>query len=75
MSLRPGANDVKLFWGQLYHYQHNYSQNVYEQQGDQMFLLKNRPKTMKNSPKSCPTMFLLDLLYKTVLGVFCLILC
>ncbi len=44
-------------------------------QGDQMFLLKNRQKTMKNSPKSRPTMFLLDLLYKTVLGVFCLILC
>jgi len=32
-----------------------------------MFLLKNRPKTMKNRPKSRPTMFLLDLLYKTVL--------
>ena len=35
-----------------------------------MFLLKNRPKTMKNRPKSRPTMFLLDLLYKTVLWCF-----
>jgi hypothetical protein len=39
-------------------------------QGDQMFLLKNHPKTMKNCPKSCPTIFLLDLLYKTVLWCF-----
>ncbi len=39
-------------------------------QGDQMFLLKNHPKTMKNRPKSCPTIFLLDLLYKTVLWCF-----
>jgi len=39
-------------------------------QGDQMFLLKNCPKTMKNRPKSRPTMFLLDLLYKTVLWCF-----
>ncbi len=39
-------------------------------QGDQMFLLKNRPKTMKNCPKSRPTIFLLDLLYKTVLWCF-----
>ncbi len=39
-------------------------------QGDQMFLLKNCPKTMKNCPKSRPTMFLLDLLYKTVLWCF-----
>jgi hypothetical protein len=39
-------------------------------QGDQMFLWKNRPKTMKNCPKSRPTMFLLDLLYKTVLWCF-----
>jgi hypothetical protein len=36
---------------------------IFPKQGDQMFLLKNRPKTMKNSPKSRPTMFLLDLLY------------
>ena len=35
-----------------------------------MFLWKNCPKTMKNCPKSCPTMFLLDLLYKTVLWCF-----
>ncbi len=35
-----------------------------------MFLLKNHPKTMKNRPKSRPTMFLLDLLYKTVLWCF-----
>ena len=60
-----------LSWHQL-----NWSSHSGEQkQGDQMFLLKNRPKTMKNSPKSRPTMFMLDLLYKTVLGVFCLILC
>ncbi len=39
-------------------------------QGDQMFLLKNCPKTMKNCPKSRQTMFLLDLLYKTVLWCF-----
>ncbi len=35
-----------------------------------MFLLKNCPKTTKNRPKSRPTMFLLDLLYKTVLWCF-----
>ena len=35
-----------------------------------MFQLKNHPKTMKNRPKSRPTMFLLDLLYKTVLWCF-----
>jgi len=35
-----------------------------------MFLLKNRPKTMQNRPKSHPTMFLLHLLYKTVLWCF-----
>ncbi len=35
-----------------------------------MFLLKNRPKTTKNHPKSHPTMFLLDLLYTTVLWCF-----
>ncbi len=45
------------------------------EQGDQMFLWKNRQKTMKNCPKSLPTMFLLDLLYKLFYGVFCLILC
>ncbi len=39
-------------------------------QGDQMFLLKNCPKTLKNRPKSHPTMFLLNLLYKTVLWCF-----
>ncbi len=39
-------------------------------QGDQMFLWKNCPKTMKNCPKSRPTMCLLDLLYKTVLWCF-----
>ncbi len=35
-----------------------------------MFLWKNHPKTMKNCPKSRPTMFLLDLLCKTVLWCF-----
>jgi hypothetical protein len=35
-----------------------------------MFLLKNRLKTMQNCLKSRPTMFLLDLLYKTVLWCF-----
>jgi len=39
-------------------------------QGDQMFLLKNRPKTIKNRPKSCPNIFLLVFLYKTVLWCF-----
>ncbi len=39
------------------------------------FCEKNCPKTMKNHPKSHPTIFLLDLLYKTVLWCFCLILC
>ncbi len=33
-------------------------------------LWKNCPKTTKNCPKSHPTMFLLDLLYKTVLWCF-----
>ncbi len=44
--------------------------HVTQHQGDQMFLVKNRPKTMKNHPKSHPTKFLLDLLYKTVLWCF-----
>ncbi len=35
-----------------------------------MFLWKNHPKTTKNRPKSHPTIFLLDLLYKTVLWCF-----
>ncbi len=39
-------------------------------QGDQMFLLKNRPKTIKNRPKSRPNIFLLVFLYKTVLWCF-----
>jgi hypothetical protein len=47
-----------------------YDLNSIGNQGDQMFLLKNCPKTMKNHPKSRPTMFLLDLLYKTVLWCF-----
>ena len=49
-----------------------YPIEITDKQGDQMFLLKNRPKTMKNRPKSksCSTMFLLDLLYKTVLWCF-----
>ncbi len=44
--------------------------NIATIQGDQMFLWKNCPNTMKNHPKSRPTMFLLDLLYKTVLWCF-----
>ncbi len=35
-----------------------------------MFLWTNRPKTTKNRPKSRPTRYLLDLLYKTVLWYF-----
>ena len=44
--------------------------SLYCIQGDQMFLLKNRPKTIKNRPKSCPNIFLLVFLYKTVLWCF-----
>jgi len=39
-------------------------------QGDQMFSLKNRPKTIKNRPKSRPNIFLLVFLYKTILWCF-----
>ncbi len=45
-------------------------QHCHDNQGDQIFLRKNRQKTTKNRPKSRPTMFLLDLLYKTVLWCF-----
>ncbi len=49
---------------------HKHFMCVTYSQGDQMFLWKNCPKTMKNRPKSHPTMFLLDLQYKTVLWCF-----
>jgi hypothetical protein len=57
---------------------HNCRKHIYDiqystqtdRQGDQMFLLKNRPKTIKNRPKSRPNIFLLVFLYKTVLWCF-----
>jgi hypothetical protein len=62
------SSSKQLFQREIAEYKWSYLESA--KQGDQMFLLKNRPKTMKNGPKSRPTMFLLDLLYKTVLWCF-----
>ncbi len=79
LKTRPKVRPVSWSWSMIlplirakviYVIGHLSYKYLHQRQGDQMFLWKNCPKTTKNHPKSRPTMFLLDLLYKTVLWCF-----